>query len=149
MIIRNAVIDDAEIIAENNKSLALESENIILKYETVLKGVKKLITDKNKGFYIIAEKNNKIIGQIMITFEWSDWKNKNIWWLQSVYVNKFCRQKGIFKELFNNIKRRASNQNIDTLRLYVHSNNKNAKKVYHQIKMIEVPYNIFQMKLKS
>jgi len=147
MLIRNATLNDAEIIAENNLLLAQESENIRIKHEMVIEGVKTIITDEQKGFYLVVENRNEIIGQMMITFEWSDWRNKNIWWLQSVYVRKGWRRKGIFTQLLKTIKQRALEHNVDVLRLYVHKNNKNAKKTYQQLKMIKEPYDIYQMEL--
>lgn len=147
MLIRNAVLSDAEIIAENNILLARGSENITIRHETVLEGVKAIITDEQKGFYLVVENCNEIIGQMMITFEWSDWQNKTIWWLQSVYVHKAWRQKGIFTQLLKTIKQRASEHNVDVLRLYVRKNNEKAKKAYQRVKMIKEPYDIYQMEL--
>ena len=149
MKIRNAVIDDSKIIAENNLMLAKESEGKHIKYKTVLEGVKNVITDLKKGFYLVVEENNEIIGQMMITYEWSDWQNRNIWWLQSVYINNSWRKKGVFKQLLKNIKERALENNVDTLRLYVHSNNIEAKQVYHQVKMIKKSYDFYQIKLQQ
>lgn len=148
MKIRNAVLRDSKIIAENNLMLAKESENKNINYKTVLEGVKAVITDRTKGFYLVVEENNEIIGQMMITFEWSDWQNKNIWWLQSVYIPKPWRLKGVFKQLFITIKDLALKNNVKTLKLYVHSNNIKAKQVYHKVKMIKKPYDFYQIKLK-
>lgn len=148
MKIRNAVLRDSKIIAENNLMLAEESENKNINYKTVLEGVKAVITDRTKGFYLVVEENNEIIGQMMITFEWSDWQNKNIWWLQSIYIPKPWRMKGVFKQLFITIKEMALENNVKTLRLYVHSNNIKAKKVYNQVKMIKKSYDFYQIKLK-
>jgi GNAT superfamily N-acetyltransferase len=149
MKIRNAILKDSKSIAENNLLLAKESEDINIEYKTVLEGVKNIITDKQKGIYLIAEENNKIIGQIMITYEWSDWQNKNIWWLQSIYIPKSWRKKGVFKKLLKTIKERAIKNKVDTLRLYVYSNNINAKKVYNQVKMIKKSYDFYQIILKK
>ena len=99
MKIRTAKIGDAEAITAQNISLAKESENILLKPETVLAGVKALLSDKKKGFYLVAEENETIVGQLMITVEWSDWRNKPIWWVQSVYVQKAWRRQGVFTKL--------------------------------------------------
>jgi len=148
MKIRNAVLRDSKIIAENNLMLAKESENKNINYKTVLEGVKSVISDRQKGIYLVAEENKEIIGQMMITFEWSDWQNKNIWWLQSVYILKPWRMKGVFKQLFKTIKEMALENKVKTLRLYVHSNNIKAKKVYNQVKMIKKYYDFYQIKLK-
>jgi ribosomal protein S18 acetylase RimI-like enzyme len=148
MIVEKANYEDANVIAENNILLAKESENKTIDYETVLKGVKNLISNEKNGFYLIAKNNkNKIIGQLMITYEWSDWHNNLIWWIQSVYVVNSFRKKGIFKQLFNNIKIRAIENNVDTLRLYVYENNLLAKKAYEKIKMSKGPYEFFEYKI--
>lgn len=147
MIIRKANKEDAEIIANNNLLLAFESENISIEYTTVYNGVKNVIEDDAKGFYLVFEKNNKIIGQSMITYEWSDWNNMFIWWIQSVYVDKSNRKRGIFNNLINHIKIMAKQNSIKILKLYVHKNNKNAKKVYGRIGMSKKSYDIYQIDL--
>lgn len=148
MIVDKANFEDANAIAENNILLAKESENITIDYETVLKGVKNLISNEKNGFYLIAKNNkNKIIGQLMITYEWSDWHNNLIWWIQSVYVVNSFRKKGVLKQLFNSIKNRAIENNIDTLRLYVYKDNLLAKKAYEKIKMSKKPYEFFEYKI--
>jgi GNAT superfamily N-acetyltransferase len=149
MIVRYADISDAEMITRNNVLLAKESENVSVDYVTVSKGVKALLSDKTKGFYIIAEEANTIIGQMMVTFEWSDWYNKNIWWLQSVYVVRSWRKKGVFKKLFGDISMIARKNNVDVLRLYVYDKNSKAKEVYSTIGMKKKPYTIYQKLLKS
>lgn len=148
MIVDKANYEDANTIAENNILLAKESENKTIDYETVLKGVKNLISNEKNGFYLIAKNNkNKIIGQLMITYEWSDWHNNLIWWIQSVYVVNSFRKKGVFKQLFNTIKNRAKENNIDTLRLYVYKDNLLAKKAYEKNKMSKQPYEFFEYKI--
>ena len=117
MFIRLATPDDAENIAENNVLLANESENLDISFETTLDGVKGVFSDPGKGFYLIVEEDDTIVGQLMITFEWSDWKNKTIWWLQSVYVKENYRVKGIFKHLVEEIRNMASEHNVDIARL--------------------------------
>jgi len=147
MKIRYAILKDAEDITKNNKLLAKESENLTIDNNTVLAGVKALLSDKNKGFYLVAEENDKNIGQLMITFEWSDWHNKNMWWLQSVYVNELWREKGVFSLMFNKIKELALENDVDILRLYVHIDNKKAKEVYKTKEMEKEPYAIYQISL--
>ena len=144
MNIRNAKLSDAEVIATQNILLAKESEGISLSFETVLTGVTTLLSDKRKGFYMLAEENNKIIGQMMITYEWSDWRNTNIWWIQSLYVNKQWRAKGIFSKLFQYIQKEARKHQVQIIRLYVHEHNKVAQKVYKSIGMEKQPYVVFQ-----
>jgi RimJ/RimL family protein N-acetyltransferase len=143
MITRLAKKDDAEQIARNNVKLAKISEDINIEYNQVLNGVKQVITDKNKGFYFVAEEKKEIIGQIMVTFEWSDWRNENIWWLQSIYVKEHWRKKGILKKLIKTIKTLGLTKNVHTFRLYVHKNNKGAISAYEKIGMKKEPYDIY------
>ena len=147
MHINNAELSDAEAIAKNNVLLAKESENVEISYEKTLDGVKSVISDPSKGFYLVAKEDNYIIGQLMITFEWSDWHNKNMWWIQSVYVNKNYRKMGIFKKLLNRAKELAKENNVNVLKLYVHDKNHNAIKAYNKLKMKEKPYIIYQLEL--
>ena len=147
MFIRLATLDDAKNIAENNVLLANESENLDISFETTLDGVKGVLSDPEKGFYLIVEEDDTIVGQLMITFEWSDWKNKNIWWLQSVYVKENYRVKGIFKHLVEEIRNMASEHNVDIARLYVHNDNIEAVKTYRHMGMKKKPYTIYQLSL--
>ena len=145
MFIRLATLDDAKNIAENNVLLANESENLEIPFETTLNGIKGVISDPGKGFYLIVEEDDIIIGQMMITFEWSDWKNKTIWWLQSVYVKENYRIKGIFKHLIKEMNNMASENNVDIIRLYVHNDNINAIQAYRHMGMKKKPYTIYQL----
>lgn len=144
---RKADLDDAELIAKNNVILAEESENYKVDYNTTFKGVKSLIKDESKGFFVVAEENNKIIGHMIVTFEWSDWHNKNTWWLQSVFVDRSCRKKGVFTKMFEHVKNQASENDVNTIKLYVHNDNTNAIKAYEKINMINKPYKIYQVSL--
>ena len=145
MIIRVATIKDVEEITENNVLLAQESEKIELNYDKVLNGVKTVIEDKVKGFFIVAIEEDRVIGQLMITYEWSDWRNKDIWWLQSMYVKKKFRRKGIMKAMVQEIKKSAVKKNVCELRLYVHTGNKGAVKAYEKVEMKKAPYLMYQM----
>lgn len=149
MQIRKASLDDAEKIAKNNVMLALESENMEIEYETTLEGIKTLIKNDEKGFYIVAEDGGSIIGQLMVTYEWSDWRGEDIWWLQSIYVNKEWRRKGVMNGLIEEVKIMAEENGIHELRLYVHKDNENAIKAYEKIGMRKLPYYIFSKDLSN
>ena len=149
MIISKATVEDALHIVQNNMFLAEESEGEHLVYDTVLKGVHGVLTDDHKGFYLVAKAQNDIIGQLMITFEWSDWRNENIWWVQSVYVSKDHRHTGVFTKLLQEVKQRALKQNVSLLRLYVHTQNTHAIRVYHQSKWQEKTYQFFEKQVKN
>ncbi len=144
MNIRKAILGDAEDITKQNILLAKESEKVVLDANTVFAGVNAVLSDKRKGFYIVAEEDNVIIGQMMITFEWSDWRNTNIWWIQSVYVQKQWRKKKIFSELFQYIQQQARKHHVSILRLYTYESNTVAQIVYQQIGMQKEPYMFYQ-----
>ncbi len=148
MLIRKAYPEDAEVIAKNNIKLALESENAKICYEKTLKGVKTVIENEEKGFYIVAEEGG-IVGQLMVTYEWSDWRSKDIWWLQSIYVRNDRRRRGVMKMLIDEIKKMAIENGVCELRLYVHEDNRDAIKAYEKIGMKKLPYHIFSEDLSN
>lgn len=143
--VRRATIQDAETLAQNNLSLAQESEETTIGYDTALAGVLTLLRDTTKGFFLVAEEQGEIIGQMMITFEWSDWRNRVIWWLQSVYVHPKSRKKGVFTRMVKQITQEAKSQDVKKLRLYVHRNNTPAIQVYERLGMEQQPYIIYEM----
>ncbi|HUS99621.1 MAG TPA: GNAT family N-acetyltransferase [Candidatus Thermoplasmatota archaeon] len=145
MKIRMATKRDAEMITTQNIALAKESEDIILNPEIVLAGVKALLSDKNKGFYLVAEENNTIVGQVMITVEWSDWRNKPIWWIQSVYVQKESRKKKVFTQLLDYVRQKSRKQGVAFLRLYAHKDNRSALDVYEKIGWKQEPYVVYHL----
>ena len=148
MLIRKSKLEDLERIADFNIQMAEETEGRILDRDIVLEGVKAVLENKSKGFYLIAEDNEKgkiLTGQLMVTYEWSDWRNKVFWWIQSVYVDKKCRKQRIFSRLFETISKMASSQkNVSGLRLYVEKNNNSAKQVYEKLGMKKTAYEIFE-----
>ena len=149
MLIRKASLEDAEDIAKNNVKLALESENTSICYEKTLKGVRTVIEDRGKGFYLVAEEDDSIIGQLMVTYEWSDWRGAEIWWLQSIYVSEKWRRKGVMKKLLEEVKKMALENGVCELRLYVHHDNKNAIMAYEKTGMVRLPYYIFSENLSN
>ena len=103
--IRKAEIGDLEAVVKFNYNLAKETEDKELHIETLTKGVEAMLSDKSKGQYYVYTINDKVVGQIMHTYEWSDWRNGMFLWVQSVYVDGEYRRKGIFKELYNYVKK--------------------------------------------
>jgi GNAT superfamily N-acetyltransferase len=140
---------DAEVIAAQNRALAKETENVILKPETIRAGVNALLSDKSKGFYLVAEENGSIVGQLMITVEWSDWRNKPVWWVQSVYVQKEWRKKSVFTKLLNHASLLAHKQDVAFLRLYAHKTNRSAHQVYEKTGWEEEPYLLYHRSLEK
>ena len=149
MKIRFATLEDAHAIAGNNVELAKESENMEISFEETLRGVKELIMDRQKGFYIVAEEEGKVAGQMMITYEWSDWRGRQIWWLQSIYVKREYRRKGIMKMLLEEAIKMAQQEGVALLRLYVHKDNKNAMEAYKKVGMKKAPYIIYEMEMEE
>jgi GNAT superfamily N-acetyltransferase len=121
---------------------------MVLEPGTALKGAKAIIKDPRKGFYLVAETKGEIVGQLMVTYEWSDWRNKYFFWIQSVYVREDSRKKGIFSALFHHLKDIARyKKNVVGLRLYAEKSNETAKEVYEEMGMIIPPYNMYEMLL--
>lgn len=145
MNIRKALNKDIDVIARYNYNLAYETENKILNMNILTKGVEAIIKDENKGIYHVCEINGEVVGQIMYTFEWRDWRNGTFLWIQSVYVNKEFRGMGVFKALYKFIRDIADNDNnICGIRLYVEKENTIAKKTYKNIGMKECNYYIYE-----
>ena len=145
MNIRKALNKDIDVIARYNYNLAYETENKILNMNILTKGVEAIIKDENKGIDHVCEINGEVVGQIMYTFEWSDWRNGTFLWIQSVYVNKEFRGMGVFKALYKFIRDIADNDNnICGIRLYVEKENTIAKKTYKNIGMKECNYYIYE-----
>jgi len=144
-MIRIANLKDERSIIEYNMALAEETEDLDLQKNIVTKGVRAVLNDPSKGRYYVYEEKGGILGQLLVTFEWSDWRNANFWWIQSVYVNKDSRQKGIFQALFEFVKEEAFKQkDVCGLRLYVEKNNQVAKTTYTKLGMYETYYNMFE-----
>jgi len=144
--LRRATLSDAPTIARFNALLASETEQISLDQDRLLKGVEALLRDSTKGFYVVAESKNVIVGQLMITYEWSDWRNGVFWWIQSVYVEKAFRGTGVFKMLFDHIHSLAiSSPDVCGLRLYVEKRNVRAKQTYERLAMHSSHYEMYEM----
>jgi GNAT superfamily N-acetyltransferase len=144
MIIRKALLMDAERIAQNNVTSALELENLILQKEEAEKGSIAVLTGKRNGFYLVIEINNEIIGQLFITEEWSDWRNKVIWWMHRVYIKKEYRNKGLFTKLLKELNKIAKKENVFALRLYALKDNEKALSIYKHLNFRNTPFLILQ-----
>lgn len=144
--IRSASQADAATIARFNALLAAETEQITLDPDRLHKGVEALLRDSAKGFYVLAKQDNAVVGQLMITYEWSDWRNGVFWWIQSVYVEKTARGTGVFKALFEYIHTLATSRpDVCGLRLYVEKKNTRAKQTYERLAMHSSHYEMYEM----
>eukprot|EP00276_Gloeochaete_wittrockiana_P000196 CAMPEP_0184671422 /NCGR_PEP_ID=MMETSP0308-20130426/85492_1 /TAXON_ID=38269 /ORGANISM="Gloeochaete witrockiana, Strain SAG 46.84" /LENGTH=141 /DNA_ID=CAMNT_0027118547 /DNA_START=1717 /DNA_END=2142 /DNA_ORIENTATION=- len=115
--------------------MAFETEGLKLEPDVIKKGVLGILEDESRGFYIVAVLGDgTIVGQLMITYEWSDWRNGNIWWIQSVYVPKEFRKQGIFRALYDHIHTMArGTSGVVALRLYIHKDNLQAQATYAKL----------------
>ena len=142
--VRKAVPDDLPAIVEFQINMAWETERLALSPETVMNGVKAVFDKPNKGQYWVAADNDRVIASLLITYEWSDWRNTDIWWIQSVYVIPEFRRKGVFRKMYSHIKTEAEKQNIAGLRLYVETNNVAAQKTYEAVGMKSEHYRLYE-----
>jgi GNAT superfamily N-acetyltransferase len=141
--VRLANRGDLATLVEFNTRLAEESENRHLDRQVVEQGVAALLDDETKGFYIVAEENGEVIGQVMVTYEWSDWRNSWIWWLQSVYVKPSHRRRGVFRGLLQSVIDTASNRgDVSGVRLYVEKDNAIGQVAYHRCGFDEMPFRL-------
>ena len=142
--IREASRPDASLIIDFQKMMAWETEKMQLNHELVTSGVNAVFDDSSKGRYFVAEDDGKVIASLLITYEWSDWRNCNVWWFQSVYVMPDYRRKGIFTKMYNYIKDLSGKLGIAGLRLYVETKNHTARKTYETLGMSPEHYSYYE-----
>ena len=135
-----------ETLVSFNAAMARETEDKTLDLESLRAGISALLEDEALGFYLVAETGGQAVGQLMITTEWSDWRNAHFWWLQSLYVLPDYRQKGVFRNLYNYMQREASEAgNVCGLRLYVERTNTRAQQVYVNMGMDLSHYDMYEV----
>jgi ribosomal protein S18 acetylase RimI-like enzyme len=145
MKIRQAVQDDADKLVEFNLWMAMETEGTQLDPEVLASGVRAVLQNSTLGFYLVAEVDKKVIGCLMVTTEWSDWRNGAFWWIQSVYVMRDNRRRGVFSALYQEVRRRAREANqVCGFRLYVERDNAAAQATYARLGMTETKYRLFE-----
>jgi GNAT superfamily N-acetyltransferase len=147
---RLATADDAAILAAFNVAMAAETESRRLDLPTVTAGVRSLLGNPQAGFYLVAEQAGQVVGALMVTFEWSDWRNKVFWWIQSVYVEPACRRQGIFTRLFQEVRSWAmARTDVCGLRLYVEQHNHVAQATYKSLGMDETHYDMYEVAIRA
>ena len=142
--IRCARQSDVSLIAAFNVAMALETEGEHLAPATVHAGVKAALESASLGRYFVAETAEEVTACLMITYEWSDWRNGLMWWIQSVYVTPAYRQQGIFKRMYEHVRKTASDANAAGLRLYVERENHRAQNTYKALGMTETHYRLYE-----
>ena len=142
---RLAIADDAATLAGFNQAMALETEAKVLPDAVVAPGVEAVLRDAVHGFYVVADTGGKVVGSLLVTYEWSDWRNGRIWWIQSVYVRPEYRRRGVYRALHAFVRDRArSTTGVVGLRLYVERDNAAAQRTYAALGMHETPYLVYE-----
>lgn len=144
VVIRDGQPQDAAAIAVYMIRLARETEDIKLNPSTVEQGVKAVLADPNKGRYFVAEVDGSVVACLMITHEWSDWRNGDMWWIQSVYVHADHRRKGVFKLLCDRVLEEARLHEVRAIRLYVERHNDRAKQTYKSLGFGTTDYDVME-----
>ena len=142
-VIRRATPDDLEVVVHYNAALATESEGKMLDDAILRRGITAVLSDVHKGFYTLVEDDGEVVGQTLVTYEWSDWRNGWYWWIQSVYVRADARRTGVFRSLYDHLQTAATlDPTVIGLRLYVEHDNERALKTYQSLGMELEPYKL-------
>ena len=143
--IREAVRADADTLVEFNLRMAKETEDKQLDAKVLTAGVNAVFDNREHGFYLVADIDGKVAGSLMLTTEWSDWRNGVFWWIQSVYVASAFRRNGVFRALYGEVIERAGkSEQVCGCRLYVERENDSAQTTYTRLGMAETDYKVFE-----
>jgi ribosomal protein S18 acetylase RimI-like enzyme len=143
--VRSATAADLEAVVEFNIRLARETEDVTLDRALVTAGVTAGMADPAKARYFVAERNGEVIGQLMVTTEWSDWRNGWIWWVQSVYVRSDARKQGVLAALVRRVRELARAEGVPRVRLYVEEHNAAAQAAYRRLGLAYADYHVYEM----
>ena len=143
---RPAAIDDVLVIARFNLAMAEETEGKQLDPATLQAGVRQVFAKPNHGRYLVAQaEDGQVVGSLMITYEWSDWRNGQVWWIQSVYVDPGHRRRGVFKLLYRAVRELGEQAGgVCGYRLYVERDNARAQETYRTLGMSQTPYLVYE-----
>lgn len=145
IIIRKAQATERDIIVDFQIRMAQETEDLGLDKATLTKGVQRLFDEPAKGTYWVVEYENEVVCSVMITIEWSDWRNGDVWWIQSLYVIDSFRGKGLFKKLYTFFREQVeANDDLKGIRLYVEKENTRAQKAYETVGMTKEHYDMYE-----
>ncbi|MCP4501536.1 MAG: GNAT family N-acetyltransferase [Deltaproteobacteria bacterium] len=158
VVVRDATLQDVSVLAQANCAMAWETEQKTLELNLVTDGVSTLLQDEHKGRYLVIEgianddqggvstqDSAQVLGQLMLTKEWSDWRNRWFWWIQSVYIWPHARRQGFYKMLYDEVKRQVSAADgVCGIRLYVERENEDAQRTYEALGMKESGYRFYE-----
>jgi GNAT superfamily N-acetyltransferase len=140
---RGGRLDDVNAIVDFQQAMARETEEIALDRDVVTRGVQAVFDDPSRGRYFVAEAEGQVVASLLITYEWSDWRNGVVWWIQSVYVIPEFRKRGVYAGLYEHVKQTAD-ASVKGIRLYVDRRNKAAQEVYRRLGMNGEHYLVFE-----
>jgi ribosomal protein S18 acetylase RimI-like enzyme len=147
MLLRKGTPKDTEALVAFNQAMAQETEGLALDSDTLSRGVSTLLENPAKGFYLVAEIDGEIAGSLMVTYEWSDWRAADYFWIQSVYIKPEHRRKGIYRALYQEVKVLAERQGgAASFRLYVEQENSRAQQTYQSLGMSQSHYLMYEEK---
>ena len=144
--IRSATPGDVETLVAFQMDMASETEDKSLDPEALKRGVTAVFESSQRGFYLVAEARGQVVGDLLVTYEWSDWNNANRWWIQSVYVDRQWRRKGVYRALYGHVQEMArSTGEVCAIRLYVERGNLVGQRTYETLGMVQAPYYIYEV----
>lgn len=149
VLVRTAQWEDVESLVAFSTALALETESLSLNQTRLYEGTRSLLAKPERGFFIVAQKAvadiSRLVGQLMVTFEWSDWRNGVFWWVQSVYVDPSWRRQGIYRAMHDYMVAEAkAHPQVCGIRLYVERNNRTAQTVYQRVGLFPSVYTVYE-----
>jgi len=142
--VRPAAMGDLDMLVRFNAAIAKETEGRTLDIERLRKGTRAVLESSERGYYLVAE-TEAVVGQLFVTYEWSDWRNGVFWWIQSVYVEPSVRGRGVYRALHAHVLRDArARGDVCGLRLYVEKENEAAQEAYTRLGMTTTPYRVYE-----
>ena len=146
IVVRAAARQDANAIIRFQKAMAFETEEKLLDEALLKSGVDSIFDSGTKGFYLVAEVDGHVIGSLLITYEWSDWRNATFWWIQSVFVDANWRRKGVYRSMHDYVCTLANSRgDICGIRLYVEPSNTRAQQTYKDLGMTHSHYDLYEI----
>lgn len=149
LLVRQAELGDLDRLIEFSLAMALETEGRALDRSRLRQGILGILTEPARGFFRVAETTSgdraRVVGQMMVTYEWSDWRNATFWWIQSVYVTPECRRQGVYRAMHDAIRREArATPGVCGIRLYVEGTNRTAQQAYRRAGMQMSSYRVYE-----
>jgi len=146
--IRAAHAGDVARLRDWAVAMALETEAKALDPGTVERGIRAVLDQPGRGVYFVAERDGEAVGTLMLTYEWSDWRNGDWWWIQSVFVAPAHRRRGVYAALYAHVKQAAeARADVCGLRLYVEHHNASAQRTYESLGMVDAGYRMYEAAL--